>query len=43
MTTTTNIVCPQCNTINRIPSARLGDRPVCGSCKQPLFNGHPLE
>jgi thioredoxin 2 len=42
MTTTTNIVCPHCNTVNRIPAARLGDRPVCGKCKQALFTGHPL-
>ena len=43
MTATTNIVCPHCNTVNRIPAARLGDRPVCGSCKKPVFTGHPLE
>ncbi len=43
MTATTNIVCPHCNTVNRIPAARLGDRPVCGSCKKQLFTGHPLE
>jgi thioredoxin 2 len=42
MTATTNIVCPHCNTVNRIPAARLGDRPVCGKCKQKLFTGHPL-
>jgi thioredoxin 2 len=28
--------------VNRIPAARLGDRPVCGKCRQPLFTGHPL-
>ena len=42
MTATTNIVCPHCDTVNRIPAARLGDRPVCGKCKQTLFTGHPL-
>ena len=42
MTATTNIVCPHCDTVNRIPAARLGDRPVCGKCKQSLFTGHPL-
>ena len=41
--TTTNIICPHCNTVNRIPAARLGDRPLCGKCKQPLFTGCPLE
>jgi thioredoxin 2 len=42
MTATTNIVCPHCDTVNRIPAARLGDRPVCGKCKQALFTSHPL-
>lgn len=42
MTITTNIVCPHCNTVNRIPAVRIGDRPVCGKCKQPLFTGHPV-
>jgi thioredoxin 2 len=37
------IVCPQCETINRIPAARLGEAPRCGQCHQPLFTGHPLE
>ena len=43
MTETSNIVCPQCNTVNRLPTNRLGDRPLCGNCKQPVFSGHPLE
>ena len=43
MKETSNIVCPQCNTVNRIPTRRLGDRPLCGSCKKPVFSGHPLE
>ena len=43
MTTTTNIICPHCNTVNRIPATRLGDRPLCGKCKRPLFTGYPLE
>ncbi len=33
------VVCPHCNTANRIPSARLDDHPNCGSCKQPLLPG----
>ena len=36
------VVCPNCQSINRIPSARLGDRPRCGKCKQPFFTGHPI-
>ena len=43
MTETSNIVCPQCNTVNRLPTTRLGDRPLCGNCKKPVFCGHPLE
>ncbi|HSR10822.1 MAG TPA: thioredoxin TrxC [Thermodesulfobacteriota bacterium] len=37
------VVCPQCGAANRIDSARLGDRPKCGRCKQLLFNSYPLE
>jgi len=39
---TTQIVCPHCDGINRVPSARLGDKPRCGACKQPLFEAKPL-
>ncbi|MGZ8190646.1 MAG: thioredoxin TrxC [Methylococcaceae bacterium] len=38
-----HIVCPFCNTVNRIPSERLAQQPRCGKCKQALFTGHPLE
>lgn len=37
-----HIVCPQCGSINRVPSARLTDRPNCGQCRMPLFTGHPI-
>jgi len=36
------IVCPNCQSPNRIPSVRLGDNPRCGKCKQPLFTGRPI-
>ena len=36
------VVCPGCQSPNRIPSARLGDRPLCGKCKKPLFTGKPV-
>jgi len=36
------VVCPHCQSPNRIPSARLGDEPRCGKCKKPLFTGHPI-
>ena len=38
-----HIVCPHCQGINRIPAVRLSDTPKCGKCKQPLFQGKPLE
>lgn len=38
-----NIVCPHCTAVNRIPPARLNDRPKCGKCHQPLFSARPLE
>ncbi len=38
-----HIVCPHCDTVNRMDSARLADRPNCGSCHQPLFGGSPIE
>ena len=43
MSDQTHIVCPHCQGINRIPAARLSDNPKCGKCKQPLFQGAPLE
>lgn len=36
------VTCPHCGAANRIPSARLGDDPKCGKCKQPLFTAHPM-
>ena len=38
-----NIVCPHCNAINRVEPERLGEQPVCGLCKKPLFTGTPIE
>ena len=43
MTAALNIVCPHCNTINRVPEPRLGDGPACGQCKKKLFVGQPAE
>ena len=37
-----NLVCPSCEAVNRVPAARLSDRPTCGKCKRPLFEGHPV-
>ncbi len=38
-----HIVCPHCNATNRLPDEKLGSQPKCGQCKQPLFNGQPVE
>ena len=41
-----HIVCPHCDTINRVPRAKLdnsergGGR--CGQCREALFDGHPV-
>lgn len=43
MSDNVRIVCPQCNKTNRLARARLGERPRCGACKQPLFGAGPIE
>ena len=42
-TDTPHLVCPHCETINRLTRARLADHPKCGHCHKPLFTAHPLE
>jgi thioredoxin 2 len=37
-----HIVCGHCNSIVRVPRARLGEKPRCANCHQPLFDGHPI-
>ena len=34
--------CLACGALNRLPHARLADRPSCGRCRRPLFPGTPL-
>ena len=36
------IVCPHCDTANRVPRTRLDDTPTCGHCKRPLLPGRPV-
>jgi thioredoxin 2 len=36
-------VCPNCGATNRVPEARLLDKPKCGKCHEPLFRGQPAE
>ncbi|MHB1237284.1 MAG: thioredoxin TrxC [Gallionella sp.] len=43
MSESLHIVCPHCDGVNRLPAAKLGEQPVCGKCKQPLFDAHPAE
>ena len=37
-----HVVCPQCDAVNRLPPARLGDQAKCGKCHAALFAGTPL-
>ena len=37
------VICPHCQTQNKVPAERLGEHPTCGKCRQALFTGHPLE
>jgi thioredoxin 2 len=43
MNTTLHLVCPSCFAVNRIPAERLAEHPNCGKCREPLFNGRPVE
>jgi len=42
MTESLIIACVNCNKLNRVPENRLLDGGKCGSCKSPLFSGHPV-
>ena len=43
MTDSVHIVCPHCQSINRVPTAKMDDHPNCGRCQHPLFTGEPIE
>jgi thioredoxin 2 len=36
------IICPACNTANRVPSDKLADHGKCGRCGKALFTGQPV-
>jgi thioredoxin 2 len=36
------IGCPSCAALNRVPSERLGDGPICAKCKTALLGGAPV-
>ncbi len=38
-----HVVCPHCDSVNRLPQSRIDEQPKCGRCGQPLFNAHPVE
>jgi thioredoxin 2 len=41
--TSVHLVCPNCEAVNRVPEARLSEAPCCGSCRNPLFTGAPVD
>ncbi len=42
MSAALHVVCPSCDSINRLPQERLGANPRCGKCHQPLFAARPV-
>lgn len=43
MTDTAKLICTTCGQANRVPLARLGEAPKCGSCGEVLVNGKVAE
>lgn len=43
MTDLSQIVCPNCWSINRVPTLRPTGDPKCGKCKLRLFHANPVE
>lgn len=37
------VVCPSCKAVNRLPADRPARKARCGSCREALFTGHPVE
>jgi thioredoxin 2 len=42
MTGARHVVCPHCDTINRVPRERLRQSGRCGHCHRPLYEGRPV-
>jgi len=42
MSNLVQVVCPECDAVNRVPRDRLGAGAKCGKCCTPLFSGTPL-
>ena len=43
MSESLHIVCPHCQTTNRVCADQLASAPDCGQCKQPLFTSKPVD
>ncbi len=43
MSQSLHVICPHCDTANRVPEERLADGATCGRCGKALFAGKPLE
>jgi thioredoxin 2 len=43
MSDSLHIVCPHCDSVNRVPAAKRHELSTCGKCKKPLFDAHPVE
>ena len=43
MSESRHVVCPHCGAVNRVPAARLADKPTCGQCHKALFSGQPVD
>jgi thioredoxin 2 len=39
----THVACAHCGAVNRVPSERLADGPVCGRCGKDLLPAAPIE
>ncbi len=42
MSETIQVVCPHCDSVNRLPRDRDARAAKCGRCKSPLFTGAPV-
>jgi thioredoxin 2 len=42
MSDSIHVVCANCRSRNRVAKGRIAEGARCGSCKQPLFSGHPF-
>jgi thioredoxin 2 len=38
-----HIVCPHCDTVNRLQAERLHEQPSCGKCLRAIFSAKPVE